>query len=259
LAQAIPPNKRTSDDNYRGRSALPRGDRRPPIRALDLKAFAYGDLVPIGFLLRAVNDDPAVRRGLEDLLRTRRQGLLWPYHTGTLVTCIDSALILQGFQDPAGVEALETFADGQGGYLPQLCSEEPERARMTITPNNRHWCQPEYATTCLVTALRAEAGLERKTGVEYLERGYESGGDLYFANPYMTDWALPGRFRGTIPRPRCGSDWPPTSSRPRRGLFLRPLRRSVVHGPGDTGTNLARCRRRGRTPGSPAPGRPDDA
>ncbi len=101
------------------------------------------------------------RRDLVDLLRGRRQGLLWPYHSGTLVTCIDSALVLQGFRDPAGVEALEIFASGRCGYLPQLRSEEPERDRMTVTPQNRYWCQPDYGTTCLVTALRAEAGLER--------------------------------------------------------------------------------------------------
>ena len=87
---------------------------RPPP---PVEPFAYGDLVPLGFLLRAVNVDaygaPAVSRDLEDLLRGRRQGLLWPYHTGTLVTCIDSALVLQEFRDPAGVEALEIFVDGR--------------------------------------------------------------------------------------------------------------------------------------------------
>jgi hypothetical protein len=177
-------------------TSLPLTCRPPP----PMKPFGYGDLVPLGFLLRAVNADaysaPAVRRDLEDVLRARRQGLLWPYHTGTLVTCIDSALVLQGFGDPAAVEALETFADGRGGYFPQLCSEVPERGKMVITPNNRHWCQPEYGTTCLVAALRAEAGLERKTTVEYLAGRYESRGALYFANPYMMDWALAQALHG---------------------------------------------------------------
>lgn len=182
----------------------------PPI-----KPFAYGDLVPLGFLLRAVNcvdacGAPLARRGLEDLLRSRRQGLLWAYHSDTLVTCIDSTLVLQGFRDPAGVEALEIFADGRGGYFPQLCSEEPERGKMAITPHNRHWCQPEYGTTCLVTAVRAEAGLERKTSVEYLAEGYGSRSGLYFANPYMTDWALAWALQGvayaTALRGRLASD-----------------------------------------------------
>ncbi len=170
---------------------------RPPSPA---EPFVYGDLVPLGFLLRAVNaaahDAPALGRGLEDLLRARRQGLLWPYHTGTLVTCIDSALVLQGFGDPAAVEALEIFADGRGGYFPQLCSEEPERGKMVVTPRNRHWCQPEYGTTCLVTALRAQNGLRRKTAAEYLQRRYENRSGLYFANPYMVDWALAWALQG---------------------------------------------------------------
>ena len=167
----------------------------PPV-----EPFAYGDLVPLGFLLRTLNVGASatspVRCALEDLLRDERQGLLWAYHRGTLVTCIDSALVLQGFRDPAGIEALEIFADGRGGYFPQLCSEKPERGKMTITPQNRHWCRPEYGTTCLATALRAEVGLERKTSVEYLAEGYESRSGLYFANPYMMDWALSWALQG---------------------------------------------------------------
>jgi hypothetical protein len=168
-----------------------------------LKPFPYGDLVPLGFLLRtvgAVDADASATlpglQGLEDLLRSKRQGLLWAYHSDTLVTCIDSALVLQGFRDPAGVEALDVFADGRGGYFPQLCSEKPERDKMLVTPHNRHWCQPEYGTTCLVAALRAEAGLERKTSIEYLAEGYESRSGLVFANPYMVDWALAWALQG---------------------------------------------------------------
>jgi hypothetical protein len=177
-------------------TTMPMICRLPP----PMEPLAHGDVRPLGFLLRAVNVDAygtsAVRRCLEDLLRARRKGLLWPYHSGTLVTCIDSALVLQGLRDPAGVEALEIFANGRGGYLPQLCSEEPERDRMTVTPQNRHWCQPDYGTTCLVTALRAEAGLEGKTSIGYLAGGFESRSGLYFANPYMMDWALAWALQG---------------------------------------------------------------
>ena len=224
---------------------------RPPPPA---EPFAYGDLVPLGFLLRAVDvGAPAassVRRGLEDLLGSRRQGLLWPYHSGTLVTCIDSALVLQGFRDPAGVEALETFADGRGGYLPQLCSEEPERGKMVVTPRNRHWCQPEYGTTCLVTALRAEAGLECKTSVGYLAEGFENRGGLYFANPYMVDWALAWALQG-VARNRAPSAIGERDPREHeRGRLVRPVRHTDLHRPGDTGAGLARHRRRDRTPGA---------
>jgi hypothetical protein len=146
-----------------------------------------------------VCDSPAssVRRALEDLLRDRRQGLLWAYHTDTLITCIDSALVLQGLEEPAVVEALEIFADGRGGYLPQLCSERQESGKMVVTPSNRHWCQPDYGTTCLVSALRAQSGLVRKTPVEHLERGYEGRGGLFFANPYMVDWTLARVLQGS--------------------------------------------------------------
>ena len=184
---------------------------QPPLTA---DPFPYGDLVPLGFLLRAVNagTSPAspVRRGLEDLLRDKRQGLLWAYHSDTLVTCIDSALVLQGFRDPAGIEALEMFADGRGGYYPQLCSDKPERDKMTITAHNRHWCQPEYGTTSLASALRAEVGLKRKTSVRYLAECFESRGGLYFANPNMVDWALAWALQGvasaTALRERLATD-----------------------------------------------------
>jgi hypothetical protein len=206
----------------RGREALASladGASRTPLALIcqpppPARPFPYGDLVPLGFLLRAINagapDHAAVRRGLEDQLRDKRQGLLWAYHTGTLVTCIDSALVLQGFLDQAGIEALEVFADGHGGYYPQLCSQRPERDEMIITPYNRHWCQPEFGSTCLASALRAEAGLERKTSVPYLAEGYESRGGLYFANPYMADWALAWALQGaasaTALRERLAND-----------------------------------------------------
>ncbi len=192
------------------RTPLPLICQPPP----PAKPFPYGDLVPLGFLLRAVkagtSPTPPVQRALEDLLRDKRQGLLWAYHSDTLVTCIDSALVLQGLLDPASIEALELFADGRGGYFPQLCSEKPERDKMTITAHNGHWCQPEYGTTCLASALRAEAGLGRKTSVQYLAERYESRSGLYFANPYMVDWALAWALHGvasaTALRERLAAD-----------------------------------------------------
>ena len=53
-------------------------------------------------------------------------------------------------------------------------------------------------------------GLERKTSVEYLAEGYESRGGLYFANPYMMDWALAWALQGvasaTALRERLAAD-----------------------------------------------------
>ncbi|MGF1470869.1 MAG: hypothetical protein ACFB50_03900 [Rubrobacteraceae bacterium] len=164
------------------------------------KAFAYGDIVPLGFLLRAADRNgyassngwatAGATSKLRALLERKRQGPLWSYHTGGLVTSTDSVLVLQGLPDPDGIRALETFADGEGGYLPQLSSEEGGPGRMVAEPGNRHWRQPDFATTCLVRALRREAGLGERTGVGYLEERFQSRSGLYFANPYLVDWVL---------------------------------------------------------------------
>ena len=240
-------------------TSLPLTCRPPP----PAEPFAYGDLVPLGFLLRAVNADahhaPAVGRDLEDLLRARRQGLLWPYHTGTLVTCIDSALVLQGLGDPAGVEALEIFADGRGGYFPQLCSEEPERGKMVVTPRNRHWCQPEYATTCLVAALRAHNGLRAEDRRRVPGAGLREQGRTVLRQPLYGGLgvglgAAGDPFRNRVARAIGGGN----SRQHERGRFVRPLRHTDIHRPGDPYAGIPLRRRRGRTPGPLAPGRPHD-
>jgi hypothetical protein len=167
--------------------------------------FGYGDIVPLGFMFRALKrfaaDVPElagypVFGAVEGFLRKTRQGLLWSYHTGGLATATDSALVLQGLDDRAGIESLEIFADGQGAYYPQLCSDRKEPGRMLVTEANRHWCQPDYATTCLVRGLRQAAGLKVKTGLPALAAGFANRSGLYFANPYMVDWALASALAG---------------------------------------------------------------
>ena len=182
-------------------------------------SYPFGDLVPLGFLLKALSQHPAqstrteAYQAVQQLLLDRRQGQLWAFHTGRLVTATDSALVLQGlalanghnphFQKSdfaAAVAALEIFADGQGGYYPQLATEhevapppdsQPEQpGRMVTDQANRHWCQPDYATTCLVRGLRQAADLPAKTPLAYLAAGFASRSGLYFANPYLVDWAL---------------------------------------------------------------------
>ncbi|MBN1219838.1 MAG: hypothetical protein JXM69_12995 [Anaerolineae bacterium] len=167
--------------------------------------YPFGNLVPLGFVLKALKvgaeiasshkpdrDESiqAARGEVEQLLLDKRQGPLWAYHTGHLVTATDSALVLQGLSHSEAIEALEIFADGQGGYYPQLWADTDEPGRMTLTPANRHWCQPDYATTCLIRALRQAAGLPEKTPLDYLVAGFEARSGLYFANPYLVDWAL---------------------------------------------------------------------
>jgi hypothetical protein len=181
---------------------------QPPLSA---KPFPFGDLVPLGFLLKALNaaasdsSIPVVRQELSSFLLNKRQGHLWSFHTDGLVTSTDSVLVLQGFNDPEAVEALEIFADDRGNYhphdphayYPQLCSQDQQPGKMVVSNRNRHWCQPDYATTCLVRALRREAGLATKTTADhYLAAGFESRSGLFFANPYMVDWALASAISG---------------------------------------------------------------
>jgi len=160
----------------------------PPPR----KEFPRGDLVPLGFLLCALSQDSSednslALNALRDKLAEARQGALWGFHTGRLVTSTDSVLILQAMPDQQGIEALELFSDGRGGYFPQLWSAARKRHRMAIGAANAHWCQADF---CLVRALRARAGLSSRTSSEYLERHFACRSGLFFANPYLTDWAL---------------------------------------------------------------------
>ncbi|MTF40716.1 hypothetical protein [Cyanobacterium aponinum] len=157
--------------------------------------FGYGDLVPLGFVLRALNlatDENTInsKNKLEKFLLSKQEGKLWAFHSQRLVTATDSALVLQGFNLPESVEALEVFADGKGGYYPQLWSEEKQEGKMVYDDSCAHWCQGDYATTCMVRNLRKRAGLESKTPLDYLLSGFEHRSGLYFANPYLVDWYL---------------------------------------------------------------------
>ncbi len=167
------------------------------------RPFPYGDLVPLGFVLKGLNRGQALGEEIKNsvelargnlsqyLLDHRQQDLnLWAFHSQRLVTSTDSALILQGFQRPESVRALEMFADGRGGYYPQLWSKEKQPDRMVWDQSCAHWCQSDYATTCLVRALRQEAGLVSNTSTEYLAQGMSTRSGLYFANPYLVDWVL---------------------------------------------------------------------
>lgn len=157
--------------------------------------FPRGDLVPLGFLLNALAHDPQKkaekeRIALREKLWAAKRGPLWAFHTDRLVTCTDSALVLLGIQDRESIEALECFTDGNGAYFPQLWAPLPEPDRLVMTTANAHWCQADFATTCLVRSLRKGAGLSTVTPLEYLQTHFEVRSGLFFANPYLTDWAL---------------------------------------------------------------------
>jgi hypothetical protein len=160
--------------------------------------FASGDVIPLGFLLRVLNHhtsaasifrDVEVRKRLTSLLQSRRQGLLWPYQVEGRVSSTATALVLQGFRDPEAVEALEAFADGEGGYYPWSLTDE--KGPDDTSPGGTAWRrQADFATTCLIRALRNDAGLETRTGIDYLASRFESRSGLSFANPYLVDWTL---------------------------------------------------------------------
>ncbi len=160
------------------------------------RPFEYGDLVPLGFLLRALQTTAAsvdLANDLVNPLRThlqeRRQEDLWAFHSGRLLTATDSALVMLGFSDAAGAQALQQFADAGGGYVPQKWGSSRERDQMLLEEDCRHWCQADFATTCLVRAWQRQWNLENPS-LTYLRARFEERSGLYFANPYLVDWAL---------------------------------------------------------------------
>ncbi|HEX5454144.1 MAG TPA: hypothetical protein VFX06_10145 [Stellaceae bacterium] len=155
----------------------------------------YGDLVPLGFLARALaasaeRPHQAAAELVRRHLRARSEDGLWAFHSGGLPTATDSSLVLLGVGDQDAVERLERFGDGGGGYLPQRAAAVRRPGYMQMTEANRHWCQPDLATTCLVRALRRNAGLSEKTPLCSLERAFDRRSGLFFANPHLMDWVF---------------------------------------------------------------------
>jgi hypothetical protein len=159
----------------------------PPLGAAP---YAYGDVVPLGLVLLALEAAAASEAGevREHLLARRVRGL-WPFQAGGLETSIDSALVLLGVNDRPAIEALERFAV-DGGYVPQLFTRDREPGKMTVRDSLLHWCRPDYSIACLVRALRRRAGLPEVTPLAALEAGFAARGGLYLANPYFVDWFL---------------------------------------------------------------------
>jgi hypothetical protein len=176
--------------------ALPMTCEPPPPEA----PFAYGDVVPLGFLLRGMRLGPSpagalaalthrlLAEELADTLRGARQGDLWAFHRGRLVTCTDSALVLLGLQDADGVAALERFRQPDGGYLPQLDAPQDADGSMRAAPENAHWRQADFATTLLVAGLRGEAGLAPATPLAWIAERLDGRSGLFFADPWLVDW-----------------------------------------------------------------------
>ena len=164
------------------------GEAPPPTSQPPAEPSVPEDVFPAAFSLRLLNHhtsaasifrDVEERKRLTSLLKGRRQGLLWPYQEGGRQSSTATALVLWGLRDPEAVEALEAFADGEGGYYP-----------WSLTDDTAGSHRADFATTCLIRALRNGAGLETKTDGGYLASRFESRSGWCLANPYLVDWAL---------------------------------------------------------------------
>jgi len=155
--------------------------------------FAYGDLVPLGFVLRSLRDTQttAAYAQLSEHIISQQQEFLWAFHQQRLITATDSALVMQGLTGDLSetFAALENFSDGQG-YYPQLWAESSQPNRMIKDPSCVHWCQTDFATTAMIRALQLSNGIEPKTPITYLTDRMAERSGLYFANPYLVDYYL---------------------------------------------------------------------
>jgi hypothetical protein len=179
---------------------------QPP---LPERPFFYGDLVPLGFVLRGLKvalsrpeqpansmPEPAIAKAaktLQTYLLDHRQEHLWAFHQGRLLTATDSSLVMQGMEPDEllpSLEALAAFAADGVGYIPQLWGTERRGKYMAMDESCRHWCQVDYATTALIRALKRQAGQPTDGLQDYLTENFEHRSGLYFANPYLVDWVL---------------------------------------------------------------------
>lgn len=153
----------------------------------------YGNVAPHGLVLRTLRhagDGELHGELLANLEREQREGL-WPFHRGGLPTATDTGLMALGLAPAAATtQALESFRTKAGGYVPQHWAASPQPGRMMIRDACRHWCQADYATTALVAALRREGEDPRSEALDFLAAGFDRRGGLFFANPYLVDWAL---------------------------------------------------------------------
>lgn len=151
--------------------------------------YRYGDLVPLGFLGFALAGTPAgdrVRRYLVD----RWQDGLWSFDTGGLPTATDTSLVALGVNSPQILRRLAEFTDPGGGYLPQLSSNHPAPGRMVWRSATAHWCQTDFATSCLVFGRRRRLQPLPDEAWRWLTERFDRRGGMFFANPFLTDWAL---------------------------------------------------------------------
>ena len=150
---------------------------------------AYGDLVPLGFVGLALAGTPTGEQVRRHLAARAQQGL-WSFQTGGLPTATDTSLVALGCEDPRTPDRLQEFEVSGGGFVPQHVSERPEPGRMLQTPAVAHWCAEDFATSCLAWARTGRSRPPREGTWRWLGERFESRGGLFFANPFLVDWAL---------------------------------------------------------------------
>lgn len=160
----------------------------------------YGDLVPLGFLGMALqrivghggpNAEAAAQRlvQVQNHLQDHRNSGLWGYGRNCIPTSTDTALVCLSGLLP-DFESLEKLRGPEGGFMPQMVTEEGEAFSMRRTPATRHWEEEDLPTTAFLEALRLDAGLEMHTDAQwFLDRAARWGG-LYFVPPTLGLWAL---------------------------------------------------------------------
>ncbi len=160
-------------------------------------SYPFGDLVPLGILAYSLQSmeqlSPQIGAAVALAgrhLEEHRIEDLWPFHHGRLPTATDSALILLGQENAHRIDALERFADGSGGYVPQHSNATGDALHMREDESQRHWRQTDFGTTCLIRSLRRSAGLDQRTSTAWIESWFDHRAALFFANPYIVDWAL---------------------------------------------------------------------
>ncbi|MCB0852128.1 MAG: FAD-dependent oxidoreductase, partial [Bacteroidetes bacterium] len=179
------------------REALDKPMAMECIPPFNKKPYPQGDLVPKGILLYALKQSGIGKDlvpKLEDYLISQQQNGLWPFHSGRLVTAMDTALVVLGLSEDVQRKTLgllERFRSGEG-YLPQLWTDNPNPKpdEMRRVYANQHWCQPDYGTTSLIAALRAQNGLPIDREMNFLQEHFEHRSGLFIANPYWLDWQL---------------------------------------------------------------------
>jgi hypothetical protein len=97
--------------------------------------------------------------------------------------------VLWGLRDYDALGGLERFREPSGGYAGDRTGT-PGPSTVAADPRTRHWRAPDMATTALVRALRAEAGLAQTIPASWLEARFDRRGAPFVACPWLLDCTI---------------------------------------------------------------------